>query len=315
MAWRPNVDKVLVTGIDGLVGSNVALVLADECQVLGTAGQAAGPEGCRVLACNPYRSTELAAAIAAESPRYIIHCGPLSRPQWDAAELTPPDAEHEVELAKAIVDAAQRVGARSAVVLTDAVFAGPRLFHTEASPPHADTPLAEAAVAVEQALIDCNTLLVRTHAYGWSPAGASASYAQRMWHCLSQGENCAADAERHATPILASDLAGLIYQALQKKLTGLLHLAGAERTSPFRFAAELALASGFAGRHVRVAKDVEPRRPYVDETSLNTARGRRELEVPLPFLREGLSRFAEQAQNGHRDLLNGRPALVASHAA
>lgn len=307
-------DKLLVTGVDGLVGANVAAVLADCCQVLGTAAQAAGPGGCRVVACNPCRPNELAAVIAAESPRYIIHCGPLSRPHWDAAELTPPDAEHEVELASAIIDSAQRVGARSAVVLTDAVFAGPRLFHTEASPPHADTPLAEAAIAVEQALIDCNTLLVRTHAYGWGPAGASASYAERMWYALSQGENYAADAERHATPILASDLAGLIYQALQKKLTGLIHLAGAERTSPFRFAAELALASGFAGRHVRVAKDVPPRRPYVDETSLNTARCRRELELPLPFLREGLSRFAEQAQDGYRDLLSGTARLVAQAA-
>lgn len=308
-------DKLLVTGVDGLVGANVALALADRCQVLGTAGQAAGPEGCRVLACNPYRADELAEAIAAESPRYIIHCGPLSRPQWDAGELPPTDAEHEVELASAIIDAAQRTGARSAVVLTDAVFAGPRLFHTETSPPHADNALGEAAVAVEQALIDRNTLLVRTHAYGWGPAGANAGYAQRMWQCLSQGENCAADAERHATPILASDLAGLVLQALEKKLTGLIHLAGAERTSPFRFAAELALASGFAGRHVRVAKNVQPRRPYVDETSLNTARCRRELEVPLPFLREGLARFAEQSQNGYCDLLNGRATLVASQAA
>lgn len=308
-------DKVLVTGVDGLVGANVASVLAERCLVLGTAGQAIGPEGCRVLDCDPYRASDLAQAIAAETPRYIIHCGPLSRPQWDSAEITPPDAEGEVSLATSIVDAAQRVGARSAVVLTDAVFAGPRLFHTEASPPQADTPLAEAAIAVEQALNDRNTLVVRTHAYGFSPTGATANYAQRMWQLLSQAEVCEADAERHATPILASDLAGLVYLALQKKITGLIHLAGAERTSPFRFAAELAVAGGFAGRHVRVAKGVPPRRPYVDETSLNSCRGRRELDTPLPFLREGLSRFAEQAENGYRDRLTGQSALLASQAA
>jgi dTDP-4-dehydrorhamnose reductase len=247
------VEKVLVTGVDGLVGANVAAVLVDRCQVVGVAGQAVGPEGCRMLDCDPYRPAELAAAIAAEVPRYIIHCGPLSRPQWDAAEMAPPDADREVHLAQSIVEVAQRVGARSAVVLTDAVFAGPRLFHTEASPPHANGPLAEAAIAVEQALIDCNTLLVRTHAYGWSPQGASPNYAQQMWQRLAQGETCEADAERHATPLLASDLAGLLFVALQKKLTGLIHITGAERTSPFRFAAEMALAGNFAGRHVRVA--------------------------------------------------------------
>ena len=308
-------DKVLVTGVDGLVGANVASVLVDRCQVLGAAGQAVGPEGCRMLDCDPYRASDLAAAIAAEAPRYIIHCGPLSRPQWDAAEMAPPDADREVRLATSIVEASQRVGARSAVVLSDAIFAGPRLFHTEASTPHANSPLAEAATAVEQALIDCNTLLVRTHAYGWSPLGTSPNYAQRMWQLLSQGETCEADAERHATPILASDLAGLVYLALQKKLTGLIHITGAERTSPFRFAAELALAGNFAGRQVRVAKDVVPRRPNVDETSLNTYRARRELEVPLPLLREGLSRFAEQGQSGYRDRLAGHTTLLPSQAA
>ncbi|HET6882836.1 MAG TPA: sugar nucleotide-binding protein [Pirellulales bacterium] len=308
-------DKVLVTGVDGLVGANVAAVLADRCQVVGVAGQAVGPEGCRMLDCDPYQPAEVASAIAAETPKYVIHCGPLSRPQWDAADMAPPDAEREAGLAVSMIEAAQRVGARSAVVLTDAVFAGPRLFHTEASAPHGHSILAEAAIAVEHALIECNTLLVRTHTYGWSPAGASPNYAQRMWQLLSQDEVCQADPERHATPILASDLAGLIQRALQKKLTGLMHISGAERTSPFRFAAELALACGFAGRLVRVARDVAPRRPNVDETSLNTYRARRELETPLPLLREGLSRFAEQAHNGYRDRLAGQSLLLPAHAA
>lgn len=308
-------DKLLVTGVDGLVGANLASVLVDECEVIGVAGQTVGPDGCRMLACDPYDPRDLEAIIAAESPRYILHCGPLSRPNWDLADMTSPDAEREVRLASGIVAAAQRVGARSAVILTDAVFAGPRLFHTEASVPHATTPLAEAARAVENALEDCNTLLVRTHAYGWSPAGASANYAQRMWQCLSQGDDCEVDAERHATPILASDLAGLVLLALRKKLTGLAHITGAERTTPFRFAAEMALACNFAGRNVRVAKDVVPRRPHVDETSLNTYRARRELELPLPLLREGLARFADQAENGFRDRLAGRSLLIASQAA
>lgn len=304
----------MVTGVDGLVGANIASVLVERCEVIGIAGQAAGPEGCRMLDCDPYSPHDLAAAVAAEAPRYILHCGPLSRPNWDLAEMASPNAEHEAQLAASIVAAAQRVGARSAVILTDAVFAGPRLFHNEASTPHATSPLAQAARTVEQALIDCNTLVVRTHAYGWSPPGASAGYAQRMWQSLSQGEVCEVDAERHATPILASDLGGLVYLALLRKLTGLVHITGAERTSPFRFAAEMALAGNFAGKHVRVAKDVVPRRPNVDETSLNTSRARRELEVPLPLLREGLTRFAEQAHNGFRDRLAGQALAGMLHA-
>ncbi len=302
-------DKLLVTGVEGLVGSNVAAVLAEHCQVVGVShGSAQAPY--RVIACDPNDPLELAAIADAESPRWLIHCGPLSRCGWDAAEMPSPDAEHESHVAASLAAAARRSGARLAVVLSDAVFAGPRLFHTEASTPTAGGRFAAAARAVEQVLTDSEVLMVRTHAYGWSPRGAQPNYAEACWQLLSQGEPCEVDAQRHATPILATDLAVLIYRALRARLHGLIHIAGAERTSPFRFAAELALACNFAGRLVRL-KDEAPRRPHADETSLNTHRVRRELETPLPLLREGLSRFAEQA-DGFRQRLDARATALAA---
>ncbi|MGH7193348.1 MAG: sugar nucleotide-binding protein, partial [Candidatus Saccharimonadales bacterium] len=269
-------DKLLVTGVEGLVGSNVAAMLAERCEVVGVS-HACGHSSYRVIACDPNDPLELAAIAEAESPRWLIHCGSLSRGGWDAADMPAPDAEHESHVAASLAAAARRSGARLAVVLSDAVFAGPRLFHTETSTPTAGGRFAAALRAVEQALADTDALIVRTHAYGWSPRGAQPNYAERCWQRLSQEEPCEVDAERHATPILATDLAVLIYRALRARLHGLIHIAGAERTSPFRFVAELALTCNFAGRLVRL-KDEAPRRPHADETSLNTHRVRRELE-------------------------------------
>lgn len=302
-------DKLLVTGVEGLVGSNVAALLAERCEVVGVSHRP-GPAVYRAIACDPSDPLELAAIAEDESPHGVIHCGPLAHSSWDAAYLPAPDAEHESHVAASLAAAARRCGARLAVVLSDAVFAGPRLFHPETSTPSAAGQFAAAARAVEAALAPTEALLVRTHAYGWSPRDTEANYAQRMYELLSRGEPCDVDAQRHATPILATDLAVLVYRALRARLQGTIHIAGAERTSPFRFAAELALAGNFAGRLVRL-NDEPPRRPHADETSLNTHRVRRELETPLPLLREGLARFVEQADGFRQQLDAPAPALAA----
>lgn len=312
----------MVTGVDGLVGGNVALALAGQCDVVGVSARAAGPERCRIVHCDPGDALELAGLVAAETPRWLVHCGPLSQSAWDLADGNAPNAEYEAYLAAQLAAVAKTVGTHLAVVVSDVVFAGPRMFHTETSMPGAAGPIAAAARAVERALADTDALVVRTHAYGWSPLGTEADglsphFAERAWQLLSQSECCEADAHRHATPILATDLAVLLYQALRTEMCGLLHIGGAERTSPFRFAAELALAGNFAGRLVRLPAAPPPERPRVDETSLNTHRVRRELATSLPLLRDGLSRFVAQAAGDHPSRLGacaGQRLLVAQAA-
>jgi len=307
------VDKVLVTGVDEFIGANIALALAGRCQVVGVSDRGLAPEGCRPLECELDDFDVLSSRLEEERPRWLIHCGPLARPSWDWGDLPAPDAERELDQVKHLLEATRRSGTNLAVVSTDALFAGPRMFHGEAARPSADGAVASAAWAVEQALAGTPALVVRTHAFGFGPAGAEINYAERLWTALSQGEPCDVDAERHATPILASDLGELIYRALQLELRGVIQIAGAERTSPFRFAAALAGACGFAGRQVRLPEGPPPRRGNVDETSLNTQFVRRQLGAPLPLLRESLARFAEQAAGGYREKLHGAGCLIGAY--
>ena len=303
-------DKVLVTGIDEFLGANVALALTDRYQVAGVTERGTAPEGVRAVDCDLDDYDSLSSRLADERPRWLIHCGPLARPSWDLSELPAPDSERETARVRQLLEATHGTRTRLAVVTTDAIFAGPRMFHSEDARLSAAGAAAQAAWAVEQSLADSEALVVRTHAFGFSPAGGEMNYAERIWNSLSQGEPCEVDAERHATPILASDLADLIVRALALELRGVLQIAGAERTSPFRFAAALAGACGFAGRQVRLPEGAPPRRGNVDETSLNTQLVRRQLGLPLPLLRESLARFAEQAVNGHREKLHGAGCLL-----
>jgi dTDP-4-dehydrorhamnose reductase len=244
-------------------------------------------------------------------PDWIVHCGPLACGSWDLPSKCPAPAE-ETAVCGELLDAAEHLGASLTVVLTDAVFAGPRMFHDEQSPMAGQEPLAMAAREVERLLEGRRALVVRTHAYGWGSRAAEPTFAERVWMALAEGLPCPLDPRRHATPILASDLADTLWLAYRRGLEGLYHIAGAERASAVRFAHELA---GLAGLPMP-DQAAEPRTAAspagsVWETSLDTRRARQELGRPMPMLREGLARFVAQVRDGTRTQLQSSSAVLA----
>jgi dTDP-4-dehydrorhamnose reductase len=246
-------------------------------------------------------------------PHWIVHCGPLCASSWDAPAEAP-SARDGGRTARRLALLAAEAGSRLTILSTDAVFAGPRMFHAETDPALDQGPGARAALGLEQAVRDSDALVVRTHAFGWSPAGIKSGFAERLWQRVREGASCPASPHCHATPILATDLAELLWLAYRRRLAGLYHIAGAERTSQRRFAAELAAAFGLAQAPSPMLEG-----PFdsseARETSLDTRRARRGLQRGMPMLRDGLERFAQQAVNGFRARLQSPSPLPAREAA
>ena len=297
-------EKLLIVGVDTLVGANLAVALEDAWDVVGLASEeGVGPTGCRTVACDIADTADLSFRVLQESPQAIVYCGPLARASWDLIDAVDLDGAREAQIVNVLAGVARKCESRLAVVSTDAVFAGPRMFHAETARPTAASDAADAARTMEQALTGVPALLVRCHPYGWSPTAAGDSFAEKVYEKLTDGRTAIVDAQRYATPILASDLAELIGRALEAGLQGVWHLTGAERANQHRFAAEMAVVFGLTGKQVLLAPPLpsEKARPFADETSLNTRAAREALGVALPMLREGMSRLAEQAENGYRE--------------
>jgi len=296
-------EKLLVVGVDTTTGANVALASTGRYEVQGISlhhrlafdSFAVEHAGCG--------DTDALIRLADQfRPSWILHCGSLSASSWDLP-VADPTWDRETQIVRSLLDCARAQDARLTVVLTDAVFTGPRMFHDESSPTGSGHPAAAHALAIEQFLADTIALVVRTHAYGWAPEGAEPGMAERIWQALSTGAAAAPDGRRYATPILASDLADLLDRAYRLNLQGLLHVTGAERTSPFRMAGEMAAASGLPAprSHMGLVDSLVDGADWLSETSLSSRRARRSLEMPMPMLREGLQRFAEQAHSGWRE--------------
>lgn len=307
-------ETLLITGIDTMLGANLALAWSDCFDVCGAtlgASTQAAPAAIRNLGpIMPQRLRELAAEAA---PSRIIHAGPLARSSWEPEDATIAWPQ-QAALAGEVAAFAREAGIPCCLLSTDAVFSGPRLFHEESARATGASPQAEAAREAEISATAAGALVVRTHAYGWSAGGNS--WVDGLGKELSARRTPHVEGHHYTTPLLASDLAPLLTRAFERKLQGLYHITGAERTNRVRFVAELAAALG-----CEIENDspwtADARQGQVFETSLNTRRARRDLDSPLPLLREGLDRLAAQRVDGFLDRLQKKPgkAVAGNQAA
>jgi dTDP-4-dehydrorhamnose reductase len=296
-ARRPKVERLLVTGIDSVAGGNLALALADRCSIMGlyeeTALESAAIPTARWRNGD---SQTLAAHLEEWQPQWLIHCGPLAAASWDEPSLMTA-AHDEAAAMRQMAALAQQWHCALTVIASDAVFCGPRMFHDESSPGYDGSPRAERQRAMEFALEATPALVIRTHLYGVSFGCNQQGFAEQAHATLTAGRNLETDCRRYATPILATDLAELLWRAYELRLSGLYHLAGAERTSGHRFVTELAASLGVTSTGAP-HDDAHAEAVCHQETSLNSRRARRALAASTPMLREGIDRFVAQAQNG-----------------
>lgn len=307
-------DKLLVAGINTVVGANLAAWLANRFEVVGLSwGDPISIAGCETAVCDGESPEGAHHWIASERPQWVVYCGPAANSCWEektASRLRP----QTVAVAGAWARAAEEFDCELTVVSSDAAFTGPWMFHRENGTCFCGSTPARIIRMIEKEVTDVcsNTLLVRTNVFGWAPTEATAGLVETVLSMLQDGQPLPLDCMRHGTPILATDFADVLERAYQQRLHGLFHLAGGERINPFRFACLLASQFGLsASTLVAMEASAEARRDFAGgETSLQTHRIRKVLEMPLPLIREGLSRLHEQDTSGYRDRFNVAPALI-----
>lgn len=285
-------ERLLILGVDTVAGINLADSLGSGFDVLGVCDNAPVHISRGRVESHHDDAAALAAIVRGWHPQWMIACGSYSQSAWD--EPATPSAK-EITLAGQLAALGRELSSQVTLISSDALFSGPRMFHDESSPPATASAVAKGLMGVEQAVAGPNTWIVRSHVYGWS-GGLGTSFAERLYQAIADGCSIAADGQRHATPILATDLAPLLARGFEMRLAGLYHLSGAERTSPHRFACELAAACGARwNERPRASAAAET---GLGETSLSSKRARRTLKMATPLLREGLTRFV--AQSGAR---------------
>ena len=301
-------DKLLIAGVDSVVGGNLAAWLSSRWEVAGLSWEhPLQIAECRVALARE-RGTNPQAWQGEGKPQWVVFCGPSAESSWEVPSGSGSAARWS-ELAAQWARAARDWQVPMTLISSDAVFTGPWMFHRENGTCFCDSPQAVGYRQMEQAVLEANpqALVVRTQAFGWSPVAGRTGLPERVVETLVAGGAVRLDCQRHATPILATDLADVLELARQKSLSGVYHVGGGERVSPFRFGCLLADQFGLplSGLAADLTRGGLGREFGSIETSLQSRRIRKALDLPLPLIREGLSRLHEQHVSGYRDRFNG----------
>lgn len=298
-------DKFLVVGVDTVAGANLALFLSEKYQVRTWHSE----DKFDIVNCDALDPTQAPhAALESERPDWVLYCGPESRSTWDPKTLETID-ETIVERASEWARACAQHNVRFAMISSDAVFTGPWMFHDEQSIGLCQSLQAVTIRASEDAVRQASphALIFRTNTYGWSADPIRNGWLENLLAEIEMRRVVDQDPIRHATPILATDLAAILERACLENLSGLFHVSGAERVSPLKFAQRL--ADQFELPWLSVARETNlselPREFGAGECSLQTKEIRKSLCVAMPLISEGLSRLREQTENGFRDKLVG----------
>ncbi len=293
-----SVERLLVVGIDTVVGANLAAQLADRFHVIGlSAAEEIAIEGCETAAV-PLGDTHSARqAIALYRPDRVVLCQAAGDSSWHAGAA---DLGTVAVSTGAWIEAAQAANNGLTLLSSDAVFTGPWMFHTESCDSFCQANEAQTLRSLEQAALKgSNSLVVRTHPYGWSPQ-LDGGWIDEMLAALEADTPPVFDCVAHSTPILATDLADVLATAWHAGLTGLHHIAGAERTNPHRFACALARVFDLAPpQSLWLAPTATAANGFArGEASLHTRSIRKTLGIGLPMLVEGLERLRAQHDQG-----------------
>jgi dTDP-4-dehydrorhamnose reductase len=314
------VNPLLIVGIDSIVGANTAAYFAEKREIIGVANSPGfsfplaqkSQDQKSGINCHchdmPTKMSEINEFLTKYRPTQVMFCGTAAQSAWFSADVEE-HHESEIDIVRNWAIATQKLKIQLTLISSDAIFTGPWMFHEEDSVGWCSGKSAVIARAIESEAMAWNpqTLVARTNAYGWSPQPLSNTWVETLLQNELPKVFAQLDSLRHATPILATDLAAILEQAWKQNLSGIYHIAGAERCHPIHMARlvcevfQLSWARPFSSQDA--ASNRMASRFGFGETSLQTKKIRTALNTPMPMLLQGIETMHAQYQKGFHHLI------------
>jgi len=286
--------RVLITGVSGLLGNNLALYWRRKFDVLGTYNShPVSMEGINTRQADLLQIETFASILQHFSPDIVVHCAALADVdacQMDRQAAMDANATATRNLAGTIKDR----GIKLVHISTDAVYDGHGGNYREEDPVcplnvYGETKLlAEAhALAVPRALV------ARTAFYGFN-VQFKKCFAEMVPQELAAGRTVPGFEDAVTSAIYALDLAELLEGSIGKDLAGVYHAAASDAVSKYDFACLLARHLGFDPRLVKRARvEGHPfKAPRAKNLSLNTRKLSSALGRPIVTMEQSVVRFA-----------------------
>ena len=301
--------KLLITGANGLLGSNLVYHAADRYEVTACSLTSVGSsKPVRCIQMDVTQEARVREVVTKVGPDVIIHCAAETRVDFcednrdHAAQVNTVGTAH-------IGQAAEDVGALVVYVSSDSVFDGARGNYTESDLPNPLNVYSKTKAAGERALVDCCSrhLIARTNMFGWNMKPKQ-SLSEWVLSRLRAGETISGFQDVVFAPLIVNDIATLLLDMVEGGLSGLYHVCARDHLSKYEFARRIAEQYGLDTALVKPSSldQASLMAPRPKLTFLDVTRVEADLGRNLPTVDDGLRRFRELGQSGFAaDLKSG----------
>ncbi len=292
---------LIIFGVDTVAGSNLAQSFSNSHHVIGICERDA-PEisNCEILSGGAV-TNQIGKLLDDLKPERFIDASCAGDSAWNPQATI--GSEEQCQTSAALANACAERKIPFTLISSDAVLTGPWMFHEETSEEYSTSIIGQRLLNLEQHVqaVSSESLIVRTHVFGWNHASESTGWIEEMLEGMLRGKvNSQWSQPGYATPIIVSEFATILSRAFEENLTGLYHIAGAERVNRIQFARRLAQQFEIcwygSGANTTHYTEAERRSFGCGESSLQTRAIRRELCVAMPTLAESTQALCEQSQ-------------------
>lgn len=298
---------LLVTGASGFLGGTVAAeALASGRPVVGAVHQHTVEQaGLRPVTGDLTASSAAKELVGRLQPEWIVNCAGFTN--VDECERDPERARLlNVELPRNLAAACADAGVGLVHISTDSVFDGERGGYAEDDEPAPVNVYARSKLEGERAVQEQlpEALVLRTNFIGIS-SSRTVGLADWITSRLESGERIQGFVDVIFAPLLANELARIIFAAMETRLKGLYHVAAHNTMSKYDFAillaAALGLDTGLVERASLAESKLIARRPM--NTSLSSMRIEAALRRTMPSVENAISGYATLHSAGYASRL------------
>ncbi len=233
-------DKVLIIGISGLLGSRAYEVGKNKYEIFGTYKEHKIEEE-NFFALDVTQRKDVFNLIEKLKPDLVIDTHALHN--VDYCETHPEEAWLiNVDGTRNVAEACKRVGCKMVFISTDYVFDGEKLKYTEKDKPRPLNYYAKTKLIAERILdaLDVNYIVARTAVlYGKGGMG-KLNFVLWTIQKLKNGEKIKIVTDQHNNPTFADNLAEILFALYEKDAKGIFHVVGEDCLSRFEFALKIA---------------------------------------------------------------------------
>ena len=293
--------RILVTGVSGLLGINLAHETMRAYDIVGVDRGKLVNAPFKIWKADLLDPGAVDAILNSMRPNWLINCAALA--DLEACENTPYLARAlNTDLPAQMAKACRSRDISFAHISTDAVFDGEKDgFYTEGDSPNPLGVYSQTKLDGERAVLNenKNAIVARVNFYGWSLSGKR-SLAEFFHHNLTNNKSMSGFTDVIFCPMFVNHTARILIKMLEKNLSGLYHLVGTQAMSKYQFGVEIArkfsLQEGEISPKSILASSLTARRAH--NLALSTHKLSTDLGETLPEFSTGLDEFYTQYKQG-----------------